>query len=395
MKYSFFRTFALLSLLSTSLLMSCKKDDFKPEESYIKIYNDSEGNKKYTPLGIQQTSDQGFLILSAFNGWRINVMKIDKEGSLLWSTNLPSNYVNATPNILKYANKYYLVCMDNVGLFTYLMNIDEGAGSVNQIQNFSGILYPTAAFSNGSAIYIQNYDRLAFKTGIHQLSTSLTSIANSGEVNILTDVEDKVVGHIMYTGKRMPFFISTTPENDYIIMNGFNNYSFSLIFLDPNLLFTGVYNGAGFNGGVSSLLPLGGSKFSVARFSFDNLYMNPATNLNPTGIDITESISANGMSELNPDKPVIIRAVKVGGTNYVTLAASTRSNQLLLCFFDANSGALKGKKYIGKNTPYTISDLVSTEDNGLMILTQVKVMGSYDRIATIRLSNEQLEESIE
>ena len=49
------------------LIAGCKKDDFEPEESYVKIYNDPEGNKNYVPLSIQQTSDQGYLILSAYD----------------------------------------------------------------------------------------------------------------------------------------------------------------------------------------------------------------------------------------------------------------------------------------------------------------------------------------
>ena len=56
------------------VFVGCKKDDFQPEESFVKIYNDSEGNKKYVPLGIQQTADQGYVMLSAYDGWNIHVM---------------------------------------------------------------------------------------------------------------------------------------------------------------------------------------------------------------------------------------------------------------------------------------------------------------------------------
>ncbi|MBC9811298.1 hypothetical protein H9Y05_02305 [Crocinitomicaceae bacterium CZZ-1] len=372
----------------------CKKDDFQPEESFVKIYNDSEGNKKYVPLGIQQTTDQGYIVLSAYGGWNIHVMKTDKVGGVVWRKTLPSNYVNAT-NLIKHGGSYYFVCMDNVGLFTYLLQLDEASGNVNEIQNFSGIIYPTYAYSNGTTMYIQNYDRLSYKTGIHQLDPSLTSITQSEELNIMTSVEDRIVDHITHDGKRIPFFVSSTPENDYIVMSCFYNYSFSLVFMNANLQFSGVYNGANFNGGVNAILPKGNSQYAVARFSYDNQYFNANASLNPASVDIAESISASGYSELNPEKPVVIRSMAIGGVYYVVMAGSTRSNQLLLSFFDPYSGALRGTKYVGQNTPYSICDFTKTEDGGLMLLVQAKVMGSYDRIATVKLSDEQLAELLE
>lgn len=376
-------------------LAGCKKDDFEPEENYVKIYNDQEGNKNYVPLSIQQTSDQGYLILSAYDGWNIHIMKTDKTGEIVWKSSVPSNYVNAAPNLIKQNGNYYFVCMDKVGLFTYLVQVDEHSGALNEIHNFTGILYPTSAYSDGNSIYVQNYNRLSYETGIHKLNSSLTGIELSGKVNIFTDVESKVVSHINYSGKRMPFFISSSPENDYVIMGGFYNYSFSLIFMNANLQFSGVYNGANFNGSVNAILPHGNSVYSVARYSYDNLYFNPNVTLNPATIDIAESISAQGFSELNSEKPVLVRKVKAGNKEYVALIASTRTNQILISFFDGTSGTLKGKKYIGKNTPYTVCDVSVTDDGGLMLLVQAKIMGSYNRIATIRLSDEQLAESVE
>ncbi len=375
-------------------LAGCKKDDFEPEESFIRVYNELEGNKNYVPLGIRQTSDQGFLILSAYDGWNILAMKIDKTGNFVWKSPLPSNYVNATPNLIEHQGRFYFVCMDQVGLFAYVMQVDDASGTISEVSNFPGIIYPTCAYSNGTSFFIQNYERYTFQTGIHQLDASLTGIAQSGSLNILTDIEERIVDHINYTGRRMPFSIHSTPENDRLVMSCFYNYSFSLVFLDPNLQFSGVYNGANFNGGVNAVLPKGNAVYSVARFSFDNLYFNPGATLNPAGIDIAENIPAQGFSELDPARPVVIRSVEVSGTPYVAMMASTRSNQLLISFFDG-SGELKAKKYIGKNIPYTICDAHPTGDGGLMLLIQAKIMGSYNRIATIRLSDEELEELFE
>lgn len=381
--------FIIISGLSV-FLSACKKDS-KPEDSFIKIYDDQNGNKHFYPLSMA-ASGEGYLVLSAYDGWRIHLMKIDKEGEFEWNYELPTNYVNAVPNLIQRNGQHYLVCMDAVGLFTYVLKIDESNHSVSEVSSFPNVLYPTYAYHSGQDIYIQNYDRLSYETGIHRLTSDLTGISQSGSVNIFIDVEERIVDHVTYTGNRIPFFISSTPEQNYIVMNGFYNYSFSLIFLNPDLSFAGVYNGAGFNGGLAALSPSGGSQFSLARFSYDNLYYNASASLTPTTIDIAESISAQGQSELDAKKPVLIKDVSINGSQYKAFLSSTRSNQILLSVY--SGGSLVGKKYLGKNNPYTVCDFIQTEDKGLNILIQAKIMGSFDRIGLIKLSKEQVEEIV-
>jgi hypothetical protein len=368
----------------------CKKT--KPEEvPFIKIYDDQDGNKHFHPLGISASANNdGYIIMSAYDGWRIHLMKIDNAGEFVWNYELPANYVNPVPNLIKSNGQNYLVCMDAVGLFTYVLKVEESSKSTAQVAAFTDVLYPTYAYSSGQNVYIQNYNRLSMQTGIHKLPADMSSITQSTDLDIFTDVEDRIVEHITFTGKRMPFFISSTPENNYIVMNGFYNYSFSLIFLDQNLNFAGVYNGAGFNGGLAAISPSGGNSFSLARFSYDNLYYNPNAALNPTTIDIAESIPAQGNSELDAQKPVLIKNLLIGGASYKAFLSSSRSNQLVLSLY--TGGTLAGKKYLGKNIPLTACDFIQNEAGELHILVQAKIMGSFDRIAIIKLTKDQLEE---
>jgi hypothetical protein len=372
---------------------SCKKKVKEEEIPFIKIYDDQNGNKHFHPLGITTAAaNDGYIVMSAYDGWRIHLMKVDAKGEFVWNYELPENYVNAVPSLIKSNGANYLVCMDAVGLFTYVLKIDENNQSTTEVAAFTDILYPTYAYNSGQNIYIQNYNRLSMQTGIHKLTLDLSSIVQSADLDIFTDVEDRIVDHITFSGKRMPFFVSSTPENNYIVMNGFYNYSFSLIFLDQNLNFAGVYNGAGFNGGLAAISPSGGNKFSLARFSYDNVYYNANAALNPATIDITESISAQGHSELDAQKPVLIKELSIGGTSYKAFLSSTRSNQLLLSLYDKSSGSLAGKKYLGKNIPVTACDFIQTETGEVNILVQAKIMGSFDRIAIMKLSGDQLDE---
>lgn len=392
--YMLMRKLMILIVLGF-VFIGCKKDKFEPEESFIKVYNDKDLHKNYFPLSMKRTSDKGYLILSAYNGWNIHLLKTDPLGELIWEYDLPSKYVNAVPNLIQRNDNLFFVCMDAVGLFTYVMQVDENEKKAKAIEEFHQIQYPMYVYDNESEVYIQNYERTTFETGIWELNSGMDQIKNSGTVQIYTDVEDKIVDHLNYTGKRFPFFINVTPEKDYVVFSGFNNYSFSTVFMDANLNFSGVYNGAAYDGGLNAILPLGGNKFSLARFSFSNLYINPNTTLDPTTIDIAESIPADGEVELDPQSPVLIKDVLINDESYVVYLASTKSNQLLLSFYLKGSSELKGSKYLGQSVPLKGCDFSKTEDGGLMILSRVTVMGGFNRVATIKLSKEDLEDIIE
>ncbi len=376
-------------------LQGCKDDDFEPEESFIKVYDDQDMQSNYFPLSMHPTSDNGYLFLSAKNGSGIHLLKSDALGEVMWEYDMPSNYVNAVPNIIERNGNLYFVCMDAVGLFTYIMQVDETAQSASPSQTFPTIPYPLYVYDNGNSIYLQTYERESFKTGVYSLNSTMDQIIDSGLVDVQVDVEVEIVDHINFTGKRFPFFVSKTPEDDYVVINGFNNYSFSGVFLDANLDVAGVYNGAALDGGLSAMLPLGGNEFSIARFSYSDVYLNPSASLSPTAIDIAESIPAEWNSELDADSPILIKQMEIKGTNYSVYLATTKSNQLVLSFYAAGSSEVVANKYIGQSIPLKASDFMKTEDQGMMILTQATVMSSFNRIATIKLSKEELEALLE
>ena len=374
--------------------VGCKKK-YEPEKSFIKIYDDSNGNRNYFPLSIQQTNDDGFMILSAYNGWNIHLLKANKEGEMLWELDLPNKYVNAVPNLIVRNDSLFFVCMDAVGLYTYVMHINENDKNVSEFQTFTEILYPLYVYDNQTAVYILNYERNSAETGVSELNSNMDQIIQAESVSVYTDVEEEVVDHLSFTGKRFPFFVSVTPENNHIVFNGFYNYSFSTVFLDANLNFSGVYNGAAFDGGMNAISPLGNNKFSLARFSFSNLYINPNATLSPTTIDIAESIPAQGKAELDAESPILIKNLTINSKNYVVYLATTKSNQLLISFYESGTSELKASKYFGQSVPLQAADFSLTSDGGLMILSRVTVMGSFNRIATIKLSKEELVEIVE
>jgi hypothetical protein len=275
------------------------------------------------------------------------------------------------------------------------MQVDESAEGASVYQQYPSILYPLSVCDNGTSVYIQNYERTSMETGIYELSETMDQVQDSALMDISLDVELEIVDHLNYTGRRFPFFVRVTPENNHVVFNGFNNYSFSTVFLDANLDFSGVYSGAAFDGGLNAMLPLGGDKFAISRFSFSDMYIGPNTTLDPTAIDIAESIPSTWESELDDEASVLIKNISVNNTEYTAYMATTKSNQLVFRLYSAGTEELAGSKYLGESVPLQACDFSETADGGLMILTQATVMSSFNRIATIKLSKEELESLVE
>jgi hypothetical protein len=372
------------------LLLACEKKDMT-SLPFVKIYDDQNGNRSFTPLSIIKSSqDYGYIVLSVFDGWRIQLMKIDKDGVFSWNFELPDSYVNAVPSLVNINGQLYLVCMDPIELNTRILRIDETNQTVVPVSTLEEVSYPVHAYYNGNNLYLMSCPLSSQMMGIHEVSTALDTVIRVGALGIGMNVDEQLLKHVMHTGKQWPFFIKSTPEKDRFVVNGFYNYSFSTVFLDNSLQFTGVYNGAALDGGINQLEPLGSNEYGISRVSGDYVFFNPKLTLNPNAVAMATSLEAQGDAELNHEMPVLIKELTIKGTKYRAFLASTRSNQLSLKLYDETGKKIAGT-YISKNIPIKASDMIQTPYGELLILTQVRVMGSYNRIGTIKLSKPNLE----
>jgi len=372
------------------LLLACDKKDMT-SLPFVKIYDDQNGNRSFTPLSIiKSTIDNGYVVLSAFDGWRIQLMKIDEDGVFIWNLELPDSYVNAVPSLVNINQQLILVCMDPIELNTRILRIDETTQTVIPISTLEEVSYPVQAYYNGDQLYLMSCPISSQMTGIHEVSTALDTVIRVGALPIGMNVDDNLIKHVMHTGRQWPFFIQSTPEKDRFVVNAFYNYSFSTVFLDNSLQFTGVYNGAALDGGINQIEPIGYNEYCISRVSGENVFYNPKLTLDPTAVAMATSLEAQGDSELNHEMPVLIKDLTIKGATYHAFLASTRSNQLSLKLYDENGMKVAGT-YISKNIPIKASDMIQTPSGELLILTQVRVMGSYNRIGTIKLSKPNLE----
>ena len=371
-------------------LLSCEKKDTS-SLPFVKIYDDQNGNRSFTPLSIiKSTQDHGYIVLSAFDGWRIQLMKIDNDGVFEWNLELPDAYVNAVPNLVNIDQHIYLVCMDPIELNTRILRIDEANHAVIPVSVLEEVSYPLYAEYAGDNLMLMSSPLGSQITLIHKVSPMLDTVIQVGALDISMNVDDYLIKHSMHSGKQWPFFIKSTPEKDRFVVNGFYNYSFSTVFLDNNLQFSGVYNGAAMDGGINQLLPLGAGSYALSRISGEYLFNNANCSLDPSAIAMATSIEAQGDSELNHESPVLIESLTIKGVTYRAYVASTHSNQLSLKLYYESGKKIAGT-YLSKNIPIKACDMIQTPYGELLILTQVRVMGSYNRIGAIKLSKANLE----
>ena len=373
---------------------ACEKTD-PSTLPFTKIYDDQNGNRSFTPLAIAKaTLDHGYFVLSAYDGWRIQLMKIDKEGNFEWNLFLPEQYVNASPSILTIDNVLYLVCMDPVQVDTRILRIDEVNMSVSQIAHLEEVTYPIHAHYTGDKLYLLNAPLSSQMMGIHEVSQALDTVVKGGALSISMNVDDLLLKHMMHRGTRWPFYVQSSPEKDLLCVNAFYNYSFSSVFMDSDLQFNGVINGAGLEGGLLAMAPLGQQKFAFARKAGDLVLFNPMLAINPSTVAMATALEAQGDAELDPTKPVILKDITHQTVSYKMLFESTRSNQLILKHYDA-SGKKVGSRYLSKNVPIKACDAIQTPYGEVLILAQVRVMGSFNRIATIKLTPTNLQELLQ
>src|SRR5690606_14991572 len=106
------------------------------------------------------------------------------------------------------------------------------------------------------------------------------------------------------TGKRFPFQIGKVSDALYFF-NGFENYSFSLVF--TNLQGNGpvgVVQGQQDDGGFSAVVPLNNGKFAASRFDFGQNYFLPGVTLQTNGPTMGAYLGGFVLPELVPDAPV-------------------------------------------------------------------------------------------
>lgn len=384
--------FIFISLISFALsatFLSCgNEEDFVPESSFTKIYNDEFFESSYIPMDIVQAGENGYFILSAYDAWNTYILRVDENGEFMWDYKLEENYVNPIKGLYFQDDKFYFFCMDDLTLATYLMAATDQSKSAELVRTYDDIIYPFHSSAISDGFLLESYNRNSYSTRLSKLNSDF-GIVWEEEYEVEQDVEESIVSHLTRIGDRLPFF--TGQAGNMYFLNGYYNYSMSLLFVNASDgKQTGVINGFRSKSAISSAQYINGNSFALSRFDFGDNIIIPRVDINTSDIIISSDLEGNEHPEMTPDAFVYSEIINVNGRDITLYATSTKAGQILLYAYDAITGKLAGTHHLGRLNPYEAIDFVTTTDGGLAVLGNTFVNGRFSRITLFKLSEKEV-----
>ncbi len=359
----------------------------EPANTFAKIYDDNRFEQEYYPLDVTQTTDDGFLILAEVKFDQalftsVYVIKTDDRGEVVTSTQLPAPLANAVGHWSKIAGTYYFVCLDANTLASQLVPVDD-TGNVGSPVPLGGLTYPLTVTQNDNELILLSFDNANNESVISTLTTDGQITRQAGySIGAGVDVEKPIIDHLTRNGPKLPFAVGKTSGDTYYF-NGFYNYTFSLVFSNFNATPTGVCQGQLSEGGISSVINLGGEDFAVGRFNFGANYLNPVTRIPLNSITSSTDLGGNTFPEIEPGAKV---KLSLWNDNFLLYGTHTQSRQIVLYGFNRTDGTIVGTAYLGSGNPYTFAAYTFTRDGGIAILAETAIEGRFPRVALFKRS---------
>ena len=364
------------------------EEDFVPENSFYKIYNDELFESSYIPMDIVQAGENGYFILSAYDSWNTYILRVDEEGEFLWDYELDENLVNPIKGLYYKDSAFYFFCMDDLSLATVLMKSTDQSKTAQVERTYGNTIYPLHSSEVDDGFLLESYNRESYSTRLTKMNSDF-GIQWDEEYSVEQDVEESIISHLTRIGDRLPFF--SGQAGNKFFLNGYYNYSMSMLFVNANDgTRTGVINGFRDKSAISSAKYLDGNSFALSRFDFGDNYIIPTIDLNTSGTGISSDLEGNPHPEMTPNAYVYSKITNVNGTEITLYATSTKAGQILLYAYDALAGTLVGTHHLGRLNPYEAIDFASTTDGGLAVLGNTYVNGRFSRITLIKLSEKEL-----
>lgn len=379
----------ILFFVGLAVISGCKKElpaGMKP--GYFKIFDDQASNNVYQVLDMHETSDNGALILASLNHTQMYCIRVNDEGEYMTSVEIAGTNKHPLPTLLEINGSFYAGCMDEVGLFTRILKIDENTCAGTVVAEFPDLLYPLAFSADGSSILLLGYDRYGYRSQLSKI-TLTGQVEWTLNANVFQDTETQIIGHLNGTSKRYPFYTATW--NGKYVANCFNNYSFSfLVFNAGNEFPDAIYNGSHYSSGTSAIMPLEDGSAAISRFSYGKSYLIPSFPQASGVVSLTDDMGGILVEEAESDSEFEFGKIIIDDVPYLCYAYNTQNGRVAIGFLNAG-GELKARKYFGSsNNPFKIGNFKQTNDKGLMVAGTFYVAGSFPRPALFKLNEKEL-----
>lgn len=387
------------------LLPACEinQKDIKPEDQFIKIYNNQNENLSYFPVSAIQTSDGGYLILngvkndsSLYEYPSATLIKTNPVGEIDWTT---ETAWLAPAGLIKMDAGYSFIAMDKQNNANRI-NIDISNGNIGGNTEL-GLTMPLVARTNDANQFIVLAYNYVNRTSVIAMFNQNTTLVNSSELNINTDMVAQIQAHMNKTGSELPFFIgdwANEKQSGYFV-NCLANYTLRTIFFDKNIDPTGgdIYSFQA-RDALSSLVNKENNIYAMTRYYGGNNYISTNIDVDPNTSQNFNDYSQNQLYELVPEAKVVSRNITKEGENYIILASTTNSNSVVLYQYgtdtiDGEEEAIHAE-YIDFSDKIEVRDIIQDEnDGGIVVLLQHYFTGKYKRPVLIKISLDKFKTS--
>jgi len=366
----------------------------EPHEEFVKILGNTGYDSKDYAIDFVETSDNGFIILSSVYSvgspyvWHIpQITKTDKAGNILWQTQLEAPYVNPAGEIMEIGGEYYFFCMNETSLVSYLMKVNEANGSSELVKTFANVTYPLHSFkTSNSDVLLLGYNHLQRKSPLTKLSSDFSEVW-AKEYPLIEDAEEMIISHITKTGKQFPLFATEVSANKFLL-NCFYNYTFSSVFVEQNSgEISGAVNGFRYESSLSSIVETSPGIFTMSYYNLGDNFLLTGQEINSDNISSLESYSGTYIPGLEVDAKVASLVYNSTNGKQLVLASNTKSNEILLNFYEFTSGNLIKTKKISDSNPISVTRIVETSEGEIAILGETQVNGEFQRLIFIKTTD--------
>jgi hypothetical protein len=395
--------FSILIILATALLYNCaeESDPEYEKQNFTSIFDNNQFSAAFHPVDFKQTADGGYLILAErkipeAQHRGIYLLKADQYGNFVKELSVDEQYVNPVAELMSAGDQFYFFGMNAFDLQAQIIKVDANIEGLT-ITPVAGMTYPAAASADGADFLLLSYNHVDKNSVFskHALDGDLVMGPRHFGIGAGDEVEEPIMNHFIGTGKKFPFKVGKITEGLYFF-NGFQNYTFSVVFSDleqDDAL--GVIHGQQDDGGFSSLIPLGGSRFAASRFNFGENYFLPDVTLQTNALTTASELGGNVLPELIPDAPVTISRVSIDSKDVLIYASDTKSKQIGLYFYDEPSGEFISSRYLGFSNPFEVAGVIQTSDDGIAVCGTTWLGGRFPRICLFKISKDDLSPQFE
>lgn len=383
------------------MIISCdvKKSNITPEATFVKVYESSNVDEAFYPEALIELTDKNYLVLSAIadsnlsNFPGISVMALTPAGDVISSVSLPVSYSNPVAEWIQTGGHTYFVCMDDVSMQAKLIEVILTGNELSYSEQMEfDRKMPLSVWNDGQNTLMLSYERLGRNTIIDRYDQNMNSVWGT-QIATNEDFEGLVRLHIQRKGKTLPFFIGGIDYGssgmDYYA-NCLANYSMVMLFVSGS---SGAETGRLYSyqegTALSAAMHMRTDTFSLSRYHSGDNYIFPLVAIDRNDLQNTQDFQDILMSQLKADSRMdVIKYVLDEDKEYIVFAATSKTNQIVLIFFDADTGEQSKTHYLGYGNPVEVVSLIQTQDDGLAVLGKTWINGQYQRIIFYKVSRD-------